>query len=195
MEKAMTVVVAALTVEGVTIVADSQISDDVFRLNGYSHKIWTDVDLGYAFGSAGDIRTSQVARFGVDWPRYRREEHDLFKFAVLDVVHALKTGLENHGVLKEKNGLQTMESEFIVAIEDEFFVVGPNFEVYMPVNGRAVVGSGYAEAYGALGDAGFWDADEVIEAARRASLTAHGVGGDLYYTNTKDLLVERVENV
>ena len=191
----MTVVVAALTADGVTIVADSQISDIYSKLNGYPNKVWVDVDLGYAFGSCGDVRTSQIARFAVDWPRYRQDEHDLFKFAVLDVVSALKSGLENHGALKEKNGFQTMESEFIIAIEDEFFVIGAGFEVYLPVNGRVAIGNGYAEAYGALGDIGIWDIDEVIEAARRSSLTAQGVGGDLYYTTTKDLVIERVENV
>lgn len=191
----MTVVVAALTTDGVTIAADSQISDEWSKLNGYNGKIWADQDLGYAFGSCGDVRTSQVARFAVDWPRYRRDEHDLFKFAVLDVVSSLKAGLESHGVLKEKNGFQTMESEFIVAIEDEFFVIGAGFEVYLPTNGRVAIGSGFAEAYGCLGDIGIWDEEEVIEAARRSTITAQGVGGDIYYTNTKDLIVEKVENV
>jgi hypothetical protein len=192
----MSVVVATLGTEGgVNLVADSQVSDPYSKLNGYPDKIWVERDLGYIIGSCGSIRTAQVVRFATDWPRYREDEHDLPKFAVLEVVPAIKTALEHHGLLKEKNGVETMDSDFIIAWGENFFSIEEDFSVLMPIKGRIAIGSGYAEAYGALGDEGYWSLDETIEAVRRSTLTAHGVGGDIYFVTTNELITESVENV
>ena len=121
----MTVVLAALTEDGVVIASDSQISEGGWsKLNGYPDKIWTERELGYAFGSAGSIRVAQVVRFAGEWPKYREDEHDLPKFAVLEFVPVLKATLEQHGLLREKNGIHTMDAEFIVAWRDNFFAIG-----------------------------------------------------------------------
>ena len=190
----MTVVVATRNPDGgVNVVADSQISDDWSKLNGYPDKIWMEKDLGYVFGSSGSIRTAQVVRFATDWPRFREDENDLPKFAVLEFVPALKAALENHGLLKEKNGVESMDSEFIVAWGEHFFSIEGDFSVMMPVDGRLAIGGGYAEAYGALGDWGTWDVEDVVEAVRRASLTARGVGGDIYFVTTEELQIRKVD--
>lgn len=191
----MSVVVATINTEGgVNVVADSQVSDPLSKLNGYPDKIWVEKDLGYVIGSVGSIRTAQVVRFATDWPKFREDEHELPKFAVLELVPAIKTVLEQHGLLKEKNGVHSMDSEFIIACGDSFFAIEEDFSIWMPTKGRIAIGSGYAEAYGALGDEGSWTLDETIEAVRRSTLTAHGVGGDIYFITTNDLAIESVEN-
>jgi hypothetical protein len=62
--------------------------------------------------------------------------------------------------------------------------------VYVPRSGAVAIGSGYAEALGHLGDKSWWTRSEVIEAARRATLTAVGCGGDIYWTSTSSESVE-----
>ena len=186
----MSVVVATINTDGgVNLAADSQVSDSSSKLNNYPDKIWVEKELGYAIGSVGSIRTAQVVRFATEWPKFREDEHELPKFAVLEVVPAIKTALEQHGLLKEKNGVHTMDSEFIIASGENFFSIYDDFSVFLPVNGRIAIGSGYAEAYGALGDEGPWTIEETIQAVHRSTLTAQGVGGPIFYTNTDNLII------
>ena len=186
----MTVIVAARTIgDGIVIAADSQISDYSSKMDGYDNKIWADEHGYYIFGSCGSVREAQVVQYCIEWPKWREEENTLPKFAVVDMVNALKSGVEGHGILKEKNGIESLESEFIVAWEDYFVCICSDFSVLLPIKNRICIGSGYAEAYGSLGDSEDYTLEDVVEAARRATLTANGVGGDIYYISTLDPVV------
>jgi len=186
----MTVIVAAQTLEeGIVIASDSQISDHFSKMDGYTNKIWADEANNYIVGACGSIREAQVVQYAVEWPKFREEEHSLPKFAIVDMVAALRSGVEGHGILKEKNGVESLESEYVVAWEDHFICICADFSVVIPVKGRMCIGSGYAEAYGALGDSEDYTLESVIEAARRATITANGVGGDIYYISTLDPVV------
>jgi len=188
----MTVIVAAETYsDGIAIASDSQVSDIFSKTDGYTEKIWVDETGTYTVAFCGSVREAQVVQYSVEWPKWREDENILPKFAIVEMVSALRTGLEGHGILKEKNGVESIESEFIIAWEDKFFCICSDFSVLMPYKGRIAIGSGYAEAYGALGDSGPWDTDDVVEAARRATLTANGVGGDIYYVTTEEKIVRK----
>lgn len=104
----------------------------------------------------------------------------------------MRAGVEGHGILKEKNGVENIEAWTIMGLDDEHLLeVEDDFCVMPSIHGRIADGSGYAEAYGSLGEKGPWTKDDVIEAARRATLTANGVGGDIYWVSTKDLKIRK----
>ena len=104
----------------------------------------------------------------------------------------MREGVEGHGILKEKNGIESIDSSTIIGLDNENLLgVESDFCIMSSIEGRIADGSGYAEAYGFLGEKGPWTKDDVIEAARRATLTAQGVGGDIYWVSTKDLKVRK----
>lgn len=191
----MTVIVSAITKkDGVVIAVDSQFSDGYFKLDGDGSqtKLWVDQENGYIFGSSGVVRNTQVIQYYVEWPKWRPDENELVKFGVTEIVPAIRAGVNGHGILKEKNGVETIEANTIIGLDDTHLLkVESDFCVMPPNHGRIAEGSGYAEAYGFLGESGPWTKEDVIEAARRATLTAQGVGGDIYWVSTKDLKIRK----
>lgn len=191
----MTVIVSAITKKhGVVLAADSQFTNGYLKLDGdgKQSKLWIDQENGYIFGSCGSVRHIQVVQHHVEWPKFRPNEHELVRFGVTEIVPALRTGIEGHGILKEKNGVENIDAWTIIGLDDEHLLeVESDFCIMSPINGRIADGSGYAEAYGFLGENGPWTKDDVIEAARRATLTATGVGGDIYWVSTKDLKIRK----
>ena len=192
----MTVIVAARTKkDGIVMAADSQVSwGGWLKQDGYADKLWADDDGPYIFGGCGTIRDLQVVQHYVEWPKmWREDEGTLLKFAVTQIIPAIKTGIYGHGIVKEKNSQEEIQSSFIMAWEDNIIEIDGDFSVSPAIKGRCAVGSGYAEAYGSLGDKEIWTKAEVIEAARRATLTAQGVGGDIYVISTLHPVVELAE--
>lgn len=191
----MTVIVGAITKkDGVVIAADSQTTSGGLKLDGDGGrtKLWVDKERGYIFGSCGSVRHIQAVQYHVEWPKFRPDEHELVRFGVTEVVPAVRAGVEGHGVLREKSGIEHLQAWTIMGLDDESLLeVEGDFCVMPSINGRIADGSGYAEAYGSLGEKGPWTKDDVIEAARRATLTAQGVGGDIYYVSTKDLKIRK----
>ena len=191
----MTIIVGAITrKDGVVLAADSQTTSGGLKLDGDGgrSKLWVDKEHGYIFGSCGMIRQIQVVQYHVEWPKWRPDEHELVRFGVTEIVPAIRAGVEGHGVLKEKSGVETLDACTIIGLDNENLLeVESDFCVMPSVNGRIADGSGYAEAYGSLGEKGPWTKDDVIEAARRATLTANGVGGDIYWVSTKDLKIRK----
>ena len=74
---------------------------------------------------------------------------------------------------------------------NNLIAIDEDFTVTIPVTGRWAMGSGLSEAFGSLGDEGPWTRNDVIKAARVATKTAVGVGGDIYYTTSKSLEVKK----
>jgi len=189
----MTVLAAAITEkDGIVIAADSELSYGAWsKEDGFPSKLWVDKEHGYIFGGCGTLREIQVLQYHVEWPKFRPDEHELMKFAVTEIIPNVRTGVEDHGILSKSKGVETLESAFIMAWDKNLIGIYEDFSVVEGINGRIAMGSGYAEAYGALGEKGPWTKDNVIEAARRATLTAQGVGGDIYWVSTKDLVVRK----
>ena len=184
----MTVIAAALTTDnGIVIVGDSELSTSFTRdTDGYS-KVWVDeVNEGYIFGGAGDLRQLQIIKYHVQWPFYR-DIYPVEEFIVKEVVPRMREALLDNGVKMED-----YESSFIMAWEDNLVVIDDHFGVTIPLSGRYAIGSGQSEALGALGNEGGWTKEDVIMAAERATVTAIGVGGPLYSVNTVDLTVQEV---
>jgi len=184
----MTVIAAALTYKnGIVIVGDSELSTSYTRdSDGYS-KVWVDEKEGpYIFGGAGNLRELQVIKYHVAWPYYR-DFISVEEFAVKEVVPKIREALLDNGVKMEN-----YESSLIMAWDENLIAIDQDFGVTMPLSMRYAIGSGQSEALGALGNEGGWTKEGVIEAARRATVTAIGVGGPLYAVDTTDFTVEQV---
>ncbi len=178
----MSVIVAGATRKhGIVIAADSEIATTgAKKLWGSYPKLWSS-PAGYIFGAAGGIRAAQAVRFHVPWPRLPHECEDAYEFAVSELVPAIREGVQGHGIIRIENNTESLGADLIVAWGDNFVLIGDDFSVILPSNGRAAIGAGASEAYGALGDVSPITVEAVIEAARRATLTAQGVGGEIYY--------------
>jgi len=183
----MTVIAAALTIDsGVVIVGDSELSTPYTKdSDGYS-KVWVDeINEGYIFGGAGNLRDIQVIKYHVSWPYYR-DIYPVEEFVVKEVVPKMREALLDNGVKMEE-----YESSFIMAWEDNLVVIDEKFGVTIPNSARYAIGSGQSEALGALGNEGGWTKNDVIEAANRAMVTAVGVSGPLFTIDTVDLVVRQ----
>ena len=189
----MTVIVAARTAkDGIVIAADTQTTCGWLKERNDESKLWV-AGGQFALGAAGDVRTSQVIRHFTDWPKWHADEDtDIEAFLVKRLWPAVKKAATDHGVLRSKEGIESLGASFIVAWGDHFADVSANGAVVVPFDGRCAIGSGYAEALGYLGDNGPWTKSDVIEAARRAAITAHGVAGPFDVVTTRDLTVSAV---
>lgn len=181
----MTVVVAARTKTGAAVAADSLTTAGWEKEWNDRSKLWDDGK--YVFGAAGCLRTAQVVRHWATWPTYRPDEHaDAERFFVREVVPAVRNAVNGAGVQSTVNGVETVPMTLLVATGSLLGVVHSNGAVSIPKSGRCAIGSGYAEALGALGDKGTWTVEQVVEAARRATLTAVGCEGAISYMTTDE---------
>lgn len=180
----MTVIVAAVTdKDRVTIAADSEVTGDWEKGRVTTPKVWS--ERGYAFGVAGSLRAAQVLRYHVDWPRYHAEDGEFEPFLIRYVVPAIRYGVLDHGIAEKKRRTEWLPAHLIVAAGNQLASIQDDYCVYGSSTGRLATGSGYAEALGALGDKGPWTEADIIEAARRSSVTAVGVGGPISVVDTK----------
>ena len=188
----MTVIVGAVMSNGhVTLACDSRISDGRQEHDGGYTKIWADEERKYVFGGAGDLRAIQVVQSFTDWPIYHTDEDEdaAVLFGVRELVVAIRNAVKDHGVMKSEDGVESIDCSLLVGWRENLLLVDGNFSVTFAVYDRAAIGSGASEAYGALGDSGKWTAANLVEAVRRSSVTASGVGGDIYRVDTRELVV------
>jgi len=190
----MTVIAAAITKkDGVVIVGDSELSGDFTKdTDGYS-KIWVSDTQGYIFGACGSLRVMQVIKHWTNWPYFRPDVTDLEEFLVKEAVPNVREALFEHGALEVNKKTESFEGDVIMAWDNNLVVIEGDFSVLIPVSGRYAIGSGLSEAMGRLGNTGPYTKEDVIDAARRATITALGVGGPLWVTTTKTMKVEQVQ--
>lgn len=188
----MTVIAAALTRrDGVVVASDSMITSGWKEMTEGTQKLKVIKDRGYVLGFAGYVRPGQVIQNHVSWPKFRPEEtDDHLAWAICEVVPAMRAALDAHNALRTSDGRDNSGVEILMAWEDHICVIGSDFSVVEAPSGRTAIGSGEAEALGALGDEGPWTKAAVIESVRRSSLTASGVGGPIWVASTKTLEIE-----
>ena len=189
----MTVLAAAITrLDGVVISADSQISWDYNKSDEGPGKLWVEKDCKYVFGGCGSIRAMQVIQHWTDWPEFRDyHRDDIEKFVIKEIIPALREALDSHGALESSRKVESFGAGIIMAWEDNLVAIDEDFSITIPVSGRWAMGSGGGEAFGSLGDEGPWTKNDVIKAAKNATKTAMGVGGDIYYVTSKSLEVKK----
>jgi hypothetical protein len=179
----MTVIAAAKTIDGgVTLAADSQTSSGWTKDYKDSPKLW--VDGLWAIGGAGRLRTTQVLKHHVLWPRYRPDEDDWEPFLVKEVVPAMVKALGLNGQLEKESNLDHWDCSIVVANQDDLAVIYGDGCVWVP-KVRVAIGSGESEALGYLGDQAEYESADVIEAAQRATLTNMGCSGDIAWVDTR----------
>ena len=187
----MTVVVAAVTKnEGIVIAADSEFTYGWQKGNLEVPKIW--VEDSVIFGACGSVRGAQIARHLTEWPEQWITEGsalDVERFGVKSVIPRLRTAMTDNGALRTEHGVETYEVGMLICWEGFILEMDEGGSV-TPHGQRAAIGSGYAEALGALGETGPWTRRDVIAAVKRASETAVGVGGSVYVASTKKLVVQ-----
>lgn len=187
----MTVIVAARTGEGVvTMAADRQVTSGWVKETHTEPKLWT--TGRWAAGGTGRMRTIQVIQHHTKWPRFRPDEGDIWEeWTVKVLVPALRSGMKDHGVIKSESGLETWEAGLILATGGLIVEISSDGCAFVDITGRAAIGSGAQEALGFLGDQGPWTEADVAEAARRAVMTAVGVGGQIDVVDTDTLTIRR----
>jgi ATP-dependent protease HslVU (ClpYQ) peptidase subunit len=127
------------------------------------------------------------------WPRFRPDEDtDLEAYLVKRLVPAIRTAVAGHGIVEVDSGVESIPLTLLIAWGEHIAEVSGDGCALMPRARRYAIGSGYAEALGALGDAGPWDEADVVEAARRSTITAHGCDGPIYVADTVGLEVYEV---
>jgi ATP-dependent protease HslVU (ClpYQ) peptidase subunit len=180
----VTVIAAAKTVDGgVTLAADSQTSSGWTKDYRDTPKLW--VDGLWAIGGAGSLRTIQVLKHHVTWPRYRPDEDDWESFLVKEAVPALVKALSANGQLERESNVEHWSASLVVANQDDLAVIYGGGCVWVPKT-RVAIGSGESEAYGFLGDQEQYESLDVIQAAERATLTNIGCSGDIAWVDTRD---------
>jgi ATP-dependent protease HslVU (ClpYQ) peptidase subunit len=191
----MTVVVAARTKnDGIVMASDSELTGGWQRSLNAVPKIWI-VDER-VMGSAGSVRAAQIVRHMVEWPDLWVDMEggfgpdDIERFMVKSVWPAIRYAADSNGILESHRGKEHLDADFLIAYGDTLVEVYGDGSIVIPPSGRAAIGSGYAEALGHLGDDGPWSRAQVVKAARKARLTAVGVGGPIYVASTRDLMVE-----
>jgi ATP-dependent protease HslVU (ClpYQ) peptidase subunit len=189
----VTVIVAALTKDqGVVMAADRQVTMGARKANHEQPKLW--VSGQYAFGACGCLRTAQVLKHHVTWPKFRPDEDkDWEKFLVMSVVPAIYEGVQNRGVMTDSSGVRTLDMMLCIATGEHSAVIYGNGCVIADNTGRSAIGSGSAQALGSLGDKGPWAEADVVTAAHRAAETAVGVDGPISVVDTKTLTVRTAE--
>ena len=185
----MTVLAAAITkMEGVVIAADSQITWDSLKSDEGPGKLWVDKDRKFIFGGCGSIRAMQVIQHWTEWPEFRNfHRYNVERFVIRDIIPAMREALNEHGALESSKKVETFGAGIIMAWENVIVVIDEDFSIILPISGRWAMGSGAGEAFGRLGDEGPWTKGDVIKAARNASKTAVGVGGDIWYVTSKSM--------
>ena len=182
----MTTIVAARSDTGIIIAADSLITAGWTRKLSNPSKLWTAEP--YAIGAAGCLRTLQVIHHWAEWPKYRPDEDiDLEAFAVKQLVPTIFKATEGAGVAVKDHEQVWLEAAIVIAWGDNLVEIDGDGSVVIPVAGRCAVGSGAPEAVGYLGDVGPWTVQQVVEAARRATMTDLGSAGPIDYVTTPSL--------
>lgn len=185
----MTVIVAARMENGVVVMAaDRQVTAGWQKGVHDQPKLWTSSD--WIVGGAGAMRSLQVLKHHLAYPRYRPDEDtDWEAFAVKTLVPAIRAAVKDQGVTQVKDGVEHFSSSALFAIKDQIVEIGSDGSAYSDITGRIAIGSGYAEALGFLGDSGPWQEADVIEAVTRATQTAVGVSGPIDVVDTETLTV------
>lgn len=133
-------------------------------------------------GLAGLPRVLQVLEFGLDWSALDRSEPDPLRWLVATAVPAMRGVLEAHGVPGDEDKPGTVDANLLVALQGRLLVVQAHWQVFERPRSYACIGSGSAEANGALHVLAGSElpAAELIERAMAASMAFNGtVGGEI----------------
>jgi len=187
----MTVIAAAITKkDGIVMVSDSEITSGWTKDNDGYNKLWVDDRGNFLIGGCGTVRGIQIFKYWVELPLYNGDNPE--KFGVEQIAPLLRNALSEHGALTVNKKEEFFEGEFLMAWGDTLIVISSDFSICVPTSGRYATGSGQSEALGHLGNTGPWTKADVIEAARKATITAVGVGGPLWVGTTKSMAIEQV---
>lgn len=172
--------------------ADSQTTAGWEKFQADRSKLW--VAGQYLIGASGSVRASQVVRHFTTWPKWRPDEDtDIEKFLVKQLVPAIRTAVKDHGIVDSTGGTERINNSLLIAWGDNIAEISGDGSALTPRFGRHAIGSGYAEALGALSDKGPWTPKDVSDAAQRATISAHGCGGPIVMADTKDLTITEVD--
>jgi 20S proteasome alpha/beta subunit len=180
----VTCIVGIVEPEGVLLAADS-------LENSYGADVTTTPKVFVAdladggkigIGLAGLPRVLQVLEFGVDWSALSRDEPDPIRWLVQTAIPAMREVLDTHGVPGDEGKPGTVDANLLIALGGRVFVVEAHWQIFERPRSYACIGSGSAEANGALhalAGSEMPSAELAIRAMAASATFNSTVGGDI----------------
>jgi ATP-dependent protease HslVU (ClpYQ) peptidase subunit len=102
-------------------------------------------------GFAGSFRMGQLLRYAWDPPTTPTAERDDMGFLVVDVMDSVRALLEQHGYLKKKHDVETLDDGlFLLGYRGRLYRVDADLQVGRSRHGYAAIGCGESYALGSL---------------------------------------------
>lgn len=103
------------------------------------------------FGFAGSVRSCQVVKHDLNLPVINPDDEMTdIKFLINRVVHAIKKVHKSHGVLINKDGVESCESWFLLGWRKKLYYIGEDYCVLPSSTNYLALGSGEDVAHGSL---------------------------------------------
>lgn len=134
------------------------IGGDSAGVAGYSLSIRSDTKVfskldadknTWVFGFTSSFRMGQLLHYNLSLPPVTQDTNDLHKFMVTKFVPALQGCLSSGGYQENDKG-KLSGGTFIVGVRSELFIIEGDYQVALPENPYAAVGSGAQAALGSL---------------------------------------------
>ncbi len=101
-------------------------------------------------GGAGNGRMVQLVELNLELPSIPDGQGPgvIIRWLVNDVLKAARGVFESHGILRVKDGLADIPGQFLFAVRNRIFEIGPQLYVNEMAEPFGAIGSGWAEALG-----------------------------------------------
>lgn len=102
----------------------------------------------YLIGTAGSVRVSQILHYGLKLPK--PPTRNLQRFMCTTFIDTVRQALETGGTKRTKDGIDEVESAFMVGVNGRLFNVDCDFQIVETTLNYDAVGAGRSEALGSL---------------------------------------------
>ncbi|CAN7331901.1 hypothetical protein [Neorhizobium tomejilense] len=100
-------------------------------------------------GYSGSFRDGQIVRYATEFPRCH-PAMDGHEYLVTNVAEVIRHSLKAHGAIHTKDGVDTMEGNFLVAFRDRLYTIHSDLCVLESSRPYVAIGSGEDLALGSL---------------------------------------------
>ena len=192
----MSVVVAIKENGRVYIGADSQVTKGSTRStlrNPNNYKVWQVGNAPHCLmGSVGTLRDANVVRLMdglvTEYNIYRH--HVDYEFVVKKIVPDIVSELKSCGYIKDESYINSLDSSFVFAYEDQLFNIGSDCSV-IEVDDFCAIGSGAYEAIGSLlSTEGLSPKERIVRAIKASAASDIYVDYPIILVDTKSMKFE-----
>lgn len=126
--------------------ADSCVGGQHTRVLGRP-KIWKKGE--FLFGASGYLRSLQLMGYTVNLP-LPMDEQDPYHYMINTLSGCVRRSFVDSGNLYRKDGIQKMDTSFLIGFRGKIYYMGTTFAVDDFINGYGAIGSGSSYALGSL---------------------------------------------